>query len=134
MPYENVLKTVRAKSDKENSSALLFEEGYDETKKPEWVPIAAPRREQLKPYFDKLKKGDKIEIGYNEQLGKWIELINSGMFRPEALEPYGITVPVIAWGLGVERLAMMLHEEKNIRNMFGASADLDWLRTYKVRL
>ena len=71
-------------------------------------------------------------IGYNEQLGRWIELINSGIFRPESLEPYGIKVPVIAWGLGLERLAMMLTKQKDIRNILGSKSDLDWLRKHSA--
>ena len=44
---------------------------------------------------------------YSEQLGKWIEVGNSGMFRPEMLRPMGLPegVNVIAWGLGLERCA-----------------------------
>lgn len=49
-----------------------------------------------------------ITIGacsYSPQLKKWIEVGNSGMFRPEMLRPMGIPedVNVIAWGLGLER-------------------------------
>lgn len=88
---------------------------------------------KFKPTYNPYTEPSMEAIGYNEQLGKWIELINSGMFRPESLAPFGINVPVIAWGLGVERLAMMLHEEKNIRNMLGATADLEWLRRYRIR-
>ena len=42
---------------------------------------------------------------YSPQLKKWIEVGNSGMFRPEMLRPMGIPedVNVIAWGLGLER-------------------------------
>lgn len=42
---------------------------------------------------------------YSEQLEKWIEVGNSGMFRPEMLRPMGLPegVNVIAWGLGLER-------------------------------
>ena len=44
---------------------------------------------------------------YSEQLEKWIEVGNSGMFRPEMLRPMGLPegVNVIAWGLGLERCA-----------------------------
>lgn len=44
---------------------------------------------------------------YSEELGKWIEVGNSGMFRPEMLRPMGLPegVNVIAWGLGLERCA-----------------------------
>jgi len=69
---------------------------------------------------------------YDEKRGKWLELINSGMFRPESLAPYGITQPVIAWGLGLERLAMLLLEQNKLKDLIGPSADLTWLRNYSV--
>ena len=87
---------------------------------------------KFKPTYNPYTEPSMECIGYNKQLGKWVELINSGVFRPEALEPYGINVPVIAWGLGVERLAMMLHQQKDIRNMLGAAGDLSWFRKSKV--
>lgn len=42
---------------------------------------------------------------YSEELGKWMELGNSGVFRPEMLRPMGLPedVNVIAWGLSLER-------------------------------
>ncbi|MFT4310867.1 MAG: phenylalanine--tRNA ligase subunit alpha, partial [Candidatus Woesearchaeota archaeon] len=70
---------------------------------------------------------------YDEQKKSWLELINSGMFRPESLAPYGITKPVIAWGLGLERLAMILYQKDNIRDILGATGDIDWLRTYPIQ-
>src|SRR3989344_1132747 len=87
---------------------------------------------KFKPTYNPYTEPSMEAIGWNEQLGKWVELINSGIFRPEALEPYGINVPVIAWGLGVERLAMMIHQQKDIRNMLSASGDLSWFRKAKV--
>ena len=38
-------------------------------------------------------------------LNKWVEIGNSGMFRPEMLLPMGLPedVNVIAWGLSLER-------------------------------
>ena len=35
----------------------------------------------------------------------WVEMGGAGMFRPEVTEPFGCNVPVLAWGLGLERLA-----------------------------
>ncbi|MBS3168035.1 phenylalanine--tRNA ligase subunit alpha [Candidatus Woesearchaeota archaeon] len=87
---------------------------------------------KFKPTYNPYTEPSMEAIGYNEQLGKWVELINSGVFRPEALEPYGINVPVIAWGLGVERLSMMLHEQKDIRKVLGVTGDLNWFRNAKV--
>lgn len=47
-------------------------------------------------------------ISYHEGLGKWVEIGNSGMFRPEMLLPMGLPedVNVIAWGLSLERLVI----------------------------
>lgn len=69
---------------------------------------------------------------YDEKRQKWMELINSGMFRPESLSPYGIDKPVIAWGLGLERLAMLMLEQDKLKDIIGPTSDLRWLREYKV--
>jgi len=46
-----------------------------------------------------------IHASYHEGLKKWVEIGNSGMFRPEMLRPMGFSedVNVIAWGLSLER-------------------------------
>ncbi|KAG6777848.1 hypothetical protein POTOM_017686 [Populus tomentosa] len=46
-----------------------------------------------------------IYASYHEGLEKWVEIGNSGMFRPEMLRPMGFSedVNVIAWGLSLER-------------------------------
>jgi len=71
-------------------------------------------------------------FGYLKTLDKWVELINSGIFRPEALYPYNINVPVIAWGLAVERLAMFIFEKKSIKEILGHTCDLEYLRNYNI--
>ncbi len=71
-------------------------------------------------------------FGYSEKMGKWIELINSGIFRPESLAPYGIKVPVIAWGFGIERLAMFIYGNKSIKEILGHTCDLKYLRNYDI--
>jgi phenylalanyl-tRNA synthetase alpha chain len=60
----------------------------------------------------------------------WVEFAGAGIFRPELTEPLGIKQPVIAWGMGVERLAMFKLGIKDIRNLF--SQDISWLRKQKV--
>jgi phenylalanyl-tRNA synthetase alpha chain len=52
------------------------------------------------------------------------------MFRKEVTTPLGISVPVIAWGLGVDRLFMMKAGVNDIRELF--TSDLTWLRSQKV--
>jgi len=37
----------------------------------------------------------------------WIEMGGAGVFREEVTAPLGITCPVLAWGLGVSRIAML---------------------------
>ena len=48
-----------------------------------------------------------VGCSYSDELGKWMEVGNSGMFRPEMLRPMGLPedVSVIAWGLSLERSA-----------------------------
>jgi phenylalanyl-tRNA synthetase alpha chain len=59
------------------------------------------------------------------QLG-WMELGGAGIFREELTYPLGIKVPVLAWGLGIDRLAMLKLGINDIRELF--SRDLKWLR------
>lgn len=87
---------------------------------------------RFKPTYNPYTEPSMEALYYDEKRKKWIELINSGIFRPEALEPYGIKQPVIAWGLGLERLAMILHERENLREMIGPTVDFDWIKTYKM--
>jgi phenylalanyl-tRNA synthetase alpha chain len=44
--------------------------------------------------------------------------------------PLGIKVPVIAWGLGIERLFMMKARIDDMRALF--SQDLDWMRRQEL--
>src|SRR5207245_9294546 len=43
-------------------------------------------------------------VGYSDLAKDWIELGGSGVFRPEVTWPLGVKKPVLAWGLGSERL------------------------------
>ena len=68
---------------------------------------------------------------YNPIVG-WMEFAGGGVFRPEMLENLGYKkgTTAIAWGLGIDRLAMMKLGIKDIRNLF--SQDLGYLRNAKV--
>ncbi|HID73546.1 MAG TPA: phenylalanine--tRNA ligase subunit alpha, partial [Thermoplasmata archaeon] len=50
----------------------------------------------------------------------------AGMFRPEVTLPVGIEHPVLAWGLGLERLAMLSLDVADIRSLY--MSDIEWLR------
>lgn len=58
--------------------------------------------------------------------GKWLELGGSGIFRPEVTAPFNVEYPVLAWGLGLERLVMLKLGLKDIRELY--VSDIDWLR------
>ena len=64
---------------------------------------------------------------YNERLKKWVELFGMGIFRPEVTIPLGIKTPVLAWGGGLERIAMLRFGLDDVRELYGNK--LGWLRS-----
>lgn len=73
-------------------------------------------------------------FSWHEGLKKWVEIGNSGMFRPEMLQPMGLpdNVSVIAWGLSLERPAMIKYGLDNIRDLCGHKFDLNMGRQNPV--
>lgn len=78
-------------------------------------------RLRFKPAYNPYTEPSMEIFSYSEQLKKWMEVGNSGMFRPEMLRPMGLPedVNVIAWGLSLERPTMILYGIDNIRDLFG---------------
>jgi len=62
---------------------------------------------------------------YVEGIG-WIEMGGAGVFREEVTAPIGITYPVLAWGLGVSRIAMLRLGLKDLRLLH--KSDVAFLR------
>jgi len=81
-------------------------------------------------YFPYTEPSVEVEVFFKEK-GSWIELGGAGIFRPEVTEPLGIKEPVLAWGLGLERLAMLRLDLTDIRTFY--RSDIDWLRRIAVR-
>ena len=80
-------------------------------------------------YFPFTEPSAEIHAKHPE-LG-WIELGGSGIFRPEVVKPLlGREVSVLAWGIGIDRLAMFKLGIKDIRQLMGH--DLKFLREGKV--
>lgn len=67
-----------------------------------------------------------VEVFVRHPTMGWTELGGSGIFRPEVTRPLGIDVPVLAWGLGIDRMAMISLGIDDIRDLF--SPDLDQIR------
>lgn len=66
-------------------------------------------------------------VGVLIKLGdKWLEMGGAGIFRPEVTRPFGCSASVLAWGLGLERLAMARFKVTAIKDLY--QADLDWLK------
>ncbi len=71
-----------------------------------------------------------VQISIKHGKMGWVELAGAGIFRRELTEPLGIKVPVIAWGIGIDRLAMCALGISDIRELF--SQNLSWLREHRV--
>lgn len=54
----------------------------------------------------------------------WMELGGAGLFRQEVTLPLGVRVPVIAWGLGLDRMAMVALGIHDIRELFTDNLEL----------
>ena len=63
---------------------------------------------------------------WSERKKDWIEMGGAGIFRPEVAEPMGCSTPVLAWGLGLERLAMFRYALSNITHLYRAR--FNWLK------
>ncbi|WP_455392504.1 phenylalanine--tRNA ligase subunit alpha [[Eubacterium] cellulosolvens] len=74
-------------------------------------------------YYPYTEPSMDVIVWFNDT---WLELGGSGIFRPEVTEPLGVKHPVLAWGLGLERLAMLRLGLKDIRDLY--ISDIDWLR------
>ena len=59
-----------------------------------------------------------MEVHIKHQELGWFELGGAGIFRPVGTMPLGINVPVLAWGLGIDRMALMSLGLKDIRELF----------------
>jgi phenylalanyl-tRNA synthetase alpha chain len=93
------------------------------------MEIAGADKVRFKPDYFPFTEPSVELTAYKKGYG-WVEFGGSGIFRPEVTLPLGIKVPVIAWGLGVDRLFMMRAAIDDIRYIF--SQDLDWLRRKQV--
>lgn len=72
-----------------------------------------------------------VEIHIKHPVLGWIEMGGAGLFRREVCQPQGIDVPVIAWGLGLDRMALMALNLSDIRDL--VTPDLGKLRSMTVK-
>jgi phenylalanyl-tRNA synthetase alpha chain len=89
------------------------------------IEIAGADKVRFRPDYFPFTEPSVELSAYKKGYG-WIEFGGSGIFRPEVTLPLGVKEPVIAWGLGIDRLFMMQAGIDDIRYIF--SQDLDWIR------
>ena len=93
--------------------------------RPHFFPFTEPSAEMDVKYT---KKGDTIEIGAGDS---WMEILGSGMVHPNVLRNCGIDPDEyqgFAFGMGVDRLAMLKYGMPDLRPYF--EADPEWTRHY----
>ncbi|KAI4156308.1 MAG: hypothetical protein LQ340_000363 [Diploschistes diacapsis] len=86
---------------------------------------------RFKPAYNPYTEPSLEIFGYHAGFKKWVEIGNSGMFRPEMLEPMGLPpdLRVYGWGLSLERPTMIKYKVNNIRELLGHKVDLGFVES-----
>nr|CAH0100082.1 unnamed protein product [Daphnia galeata] len=81
---------------------------------------------RFKPAYNPYTEPSMEIFSYHPGLKKWVEIGNSGIFRPEMLLPMGLPedVSVLAWGLSLERPTMIKYGYDNIRDLVGPKVNM----------
>ncbi len=105
--------------------SAFFETDVDVQFRPHHFPFTEPSAEMDVRYE---RKGESIAIGTGD---KWMEILGCGMVHPNVLRACGLDPDVyqgFAFGMGVDRLAMLKYGMPDLRDMF--NADPRWLSHY----
>jgi phenylalanyl-tRNA synthetase alpha chain len=81
---------------------------------------------EVRPAFFPYTEPSLEVFVYLKEREDWVEMGGAGIFRREVTHPMGCTIPVLAWGLGLERLAMFKYNLTDIRDIY--IANVKWLR------
>jgi phenylalanyl-tRNA synthetase alpha chain len=96
--------------------------------RPSYFPFTEPSLE-----VDIQCKRDKGEVRFGEG-DDWMEILGCGMVHPNVLRNCGLDpdeVQGFAWGLGIDRIAMLKYGMPDLRPFF--EADVRWLNHYGFR-
>jgi phenylalanyl-tRNA synthetase alpha chain len=72
-----------------------------------------------------------VEVHIKHPVLGWFELGGSGIFRPEVTDSLGVNVPVAAWGIGIDRMALMALGINDLRELF--SNDIEHVRLRRTK-
>lgn len=86
---------------------------------------------RFKPAYNPYTEPSLEIFSWHGGLKKWVEIGNSGMFRPEMLEAMGLPkdLRVLGWGLSLERPTMIKYGVNNIRELLGHKVNLDFIES-----
>ena len=89
---------------------------------------------KYKPAYNPYTEPSLEIFGFHPTLKKWVEIGNSGVFRPEMLRPMGLPadVNVLGWGLSLERPTMIEYDIQNIRELFGHKVEISTTKNNKI--
>jgi phenylalanyl-tRNA synthetase alpha chain len=96
--------------------------------RPSYFPFTEPSLE-----VDIQCRRDKTEIRFGEG-DDWLEILGCGMVHPNVLRNCGLDpheFQGFAWGLGIDRIAMLKYGIPDLRNLF--EPDTRWLAHYGFR-
>ncbi len=105
--------------------SAFFETDVDVQFRPHHFPFTEPSAEMDVRYE---RVGSAIKIGQGE---KWMEILGCGMVHPNVLRACGVDPDEyqgFAFGMGVDRLAMLKYGMPDLRDMF--AGDTRWLAHY----
>jgi phenylalanyl-tRNA synthetase alpha chain len=75
---------------------------------------------KFKPTYNPYTEPSLEVFAYHSPSDRYIEVGNSGLFRQEMLEPLGCgEKATVAWGLGLERIAMLLYGVEKLSDLIG---------------
>lgn len=99
----------------------------------EFVEAFFERKAELRfrpSYFPFTEPSAEVDVRWGE--GKWLEILGCGMVHPNVLESAGVDAEKFtgyAFGIGIERLAMLRYRVSDLRTFF--ENDLRFLRQFR---
>ena len=96
--------------------------------RPSFFPFTEP---SLEVDIGCTRKGNELILGEGDD---WLEILGCGMVHPNVLRNVGYDpdeVQGFAWGLGIDRIAMLKYGIPDLRAFF--DADVRWLKHYGFR-
>jgi phenylalanyl-tRNA synthetase alpha chain len=88
--------------------------------------FGADRDIRLRPsFFPFTEPSCEVDVSYEATSTGWLEILGAGMVDPNVLDGCGIDserYTGFAFGVGIERVAMLRHGVRDIREFFDADA------------